>query len=136
MKGAKWKSLYSFTADSEWDRTQSRVQWCATYWAQGPNQVKMIFVGHATTNTYITLCSLYRALHNNTYIYYKCFINDNTLPTTVSVLGRQNLPEINPLQLELILQHLKIIALNKILLRETYCVTKYLHLAATLLSGF
>jgi hypothetical protein len=94
-------------------------------------------VGHAISNNYITLCSLYRSLRNNTYTYYTCLINDNTnLSTTVPVLGRQNLPEINPLQLELILQHLKLIALNKIPLRETYCVTKYLHLAATLLSGF
>jgi hypothetical protein len=38
-----------------------------------------------------------------TYIYYTCFINDNILSTTVSVLGRQKLSEINPLQLEVIL---------------------------------
>jgi hypothetical protein len=68
--------------------------------------------------------------------YYTSFINDITLSTTAPVVGWQNLPEINPLQLELILQHFKLIALNKIVLRETYCVTKYLHLAATLLSGF
>jgi len=39
---------------------------------------------------------LQRVLHNNTYILYTCFINDNTLPTTMPVLGRKNLSEINP----------------------------------------
>jgi len=63
-------------------------------------------------------------------------MNDNTLSTTMPVLGWQNLSEINPIQLELFLQHLKLMVLDKILLRETYCVTKYLHLAATLRSGF
>jgi len=84
----------------------------ATCTVQQLKKVKIIFVGHAITSNYITLCSLYRALHNNTYTYYTCLFNDNTLSTTVPVLWRQILPEINPLQLELILQHLKLIALN------------------------
>lgn len=135
IKGAKWKSLYSCTTDSEWTE-QSRVEWCAIFWVQGPNHEQITFVGHAITNTYIASCFLYRVLHNNTYIFYTSFVNDNTLSTTMPVLGRQNLSEINPIQLELILQHLKLIVLNKILLRETYSFIKYLHLAATLLSGF
>jgi hypothetical protein len=50
------EKLVLFTTDSEWDRTKSGVQWCAAFWAQGPNQEKIIFVGHAITNTYINLC--------------------------------------------------------------------------------
>jgi hypothetical protein len=79
---------------------------------------------------------LYRALHNNAYISYTCIINESTLPTTAPVLARQNISEMNPINLELTLQHFKFISLNNILLQDSYCVTKYIHIAATLLSGF
>jgi hypothetical protein len=93
-------------------------------------------VGRTITNTYTTLCFLYRALHNNAYISYTCIINETTLSTTVPVLGRQNVSEMNPINLEITLQHFKFISPNNILLRDSYCFTKYVHIAATLLSGF
>ena len=85
--------MYSFTTDCEWDRTKSGVQWCAACWAQEPNKEKIIFVGHAVTNTYITLRFLYRVLHNDTYVFTR-FINNNTLSTTMPGLGWQNLSKI------------------------------------------
>jgi hypothetical protein len=56
---------------------------------------------------------------NNTYFFYLYIINDNTLSSTVPILGPQTSPEINLKKFELIIQNVKIILPHKSLLRGT-----------------